>query len=53
LAAHTVGLYNVELRPGLPETETETRAAYGDNLTRLRALQHRYDTTGVLAPLLP
>lgn len=53
LAAHTVGLYNVELRPGLPKTETEARAAYGGNLTRLRALRHRYDPTGVLAPLLP
>jgi FAD/FMN-containing dehydrogenase len=52
LAAHTVGLYNVELRPGLPETDTETRAAYGGNLARLQALRHRYDPTGVLAPLL-
>ncbi|MEV7521224.1 FAD-binding oxidoreductase [Streptomyces sp. NPDC091371] len=53
LAGHTVGLYNVELRPGLPETGTETRAAYGRNLARLQALRHRYDATGALAPLLP
>ncbi|WP_329389618.1 FAD-binding oxidoreductase [Streptomyces sp. NBC_01351] len=53
LASHTVGVYSVELRPGLPETEAETRAAYGGNLTRLRALRHRYDAMGVLAPLLP
>ncbi|MFD7256721.1 FAD-binding oxidoreductase [Streptomyces sp. NPDC059874] len=53
LAGHSIGVYNVELRPGLPETETETRAAYGSNLARLRTLQQRYDTTAVLAPLLP
>ncbi|WP_406863568.1 FAD-binding oxidoreductase [Streptomyces sp. HUAS MG47] len=53
LAAHTVGFYNVELRPGLPETASETHAAYGDNLPRLHALRHRHDPTGVLAPLLP
>ncbi|MET8755620.1 FAD-binding protein, partial [Streptomyces sp. NPDC004667] len=53
LAAHTVGVYSVELRPGLPETESETRAAYGGNLARLRALRDRYDGTGVLAPPLP
>ncbi|RAG81321.1 FAD-binding protein [Streptacidiphilus pinicola] len=53
LAAHTVGVYNVELRPGLPETEAETRAAYGGNLARLQTLRHRYDPSGVLAPLLP
>ncbi|MFF1560873.1 FAD-binding oxidoreductase [Streptomyces sp. NPDC058279] len=53
LAAHTVGVYNVELRPGLPETESETRAAYGGNLARLQGLQHRHDPTGVLPPLLP
>ncbi|WP_406053602.1 FAD-binding oxidoreductase [Streptomyces sp. NBC_01077] len=52
LAAHTVGVYNVELRPGLPETETETRAAYGGNLARLRMLQHRHDPAAVLVPLL-
>ncbi|MFB6620255.1 FAD-binding oxidoreductase [Streptomyces sp. NPDC085524] len=52
LAAHTLGTYNVELRPGLPETETETRAAYGGNLTRLRALQHRYDPGALLTPPL-
>ncbi|GLV85442.1 oxidoreductase [Streptomyces lavendulae subsp. lavendulae] len=52
LAAHTVGVYNVELRPGLPETEAETRAAYGGNLARLRALRHRYDGAGLLSPLL-
>ncbi|MVU75826.1 FAD-binding protein [Nocardia sp. ET3-3] len=50
LAPHTTGVYNVELRPGLPETATETRAAYGGNLTRLRALQHRYDPAGTLGP---
>ncbi|MGO4458136.1 FAD-binding oxidoreductase [Streptomyces sp. M-16] len=53
LAPHTVGVYNVELRPGLPETETETRQAYGGNLARLRALRHRYDGAGLLAPPLP
>ncbi|MFJ9825949.1 FAD-binding oxidoreductase [Streptomyces sp. NPDC101160] len=53
LAAHTVGFYSVDLRPDLPEYETEARAAYGGNLTRLRTLQHRYDPTGVLAPPLP
>ncbi|MEV5972242.1 FAD-dependent oxidoreductase [Streptomyces sp. NPDC051921] len=51
VAAHTVGVYNVELRPGLPETATETQAAYGSNLARLRTLQHRYDAMAVLAPL--
>ncbi|MET9365071.1 FAD-binding oxidoreductase [Streptomyces sp. NPDC006632] len=53
LATHTIGFYNVELRPGLPETGTETRAAHGGNLSRLRALQHRYDPTAVLAPPFP
>ncbi|MGW5420761.1 FAD-binding oxidoreductase [Streptomyces sp. NPDC003943] len=53
LAAHTVGVYSVDLRPDLPEYEAETRAAYGGNLARLRALQHRYDPRGVLAPPLP
>ncbi|MFG2333448.1 FAD-binding oxidoreductase [Streptomyces sp. NPDC048604] len=53
LAAHTVGYYNVELRPDLPEAGPETRAAYGGNLPRLLALRDRYDSTGVLAPLLP
>ena len=53
LAAHTVGLYNVELRPDLPEAEAETRAAYGDNLARLQAIRRRYDPAGILAPLLP
>ncbi|MFD9728371.1 FAD-binding oxidoreductase [Streptomyces sp. NPDC059072] len=53
LTGHTIGIYNVELRPGLPETETETRAAYGGNLARLRALQHRHDRTGLLGPPLP
>ncbi|MGW4162693.1 FAD-binding oxidoreductase [Streptomyces sp. NPDC004788] len=53
LAAHTVGVYSVDLRPDLPEYEAEARAAYGGNLARLRALQRRYDPTGVLAPPLP
>lgn len=53
LAAHTVGVYSVDLRPDLPEYEAEARAAYGGNLARLRALQHRYDPTGVLASPLP
>ena len=52
LAAHTVGVYSVELRPGLPETETETLAAYGGNLARLQTVQRRYDPTAVLAPPL-
>ncbi|MFF0750989.1 FAD-binding oxidoreductase [Streptomyces sp. NPDC004267] len=51
LAAHTVGVYSVELRPDLPEYEAEARAAYGGNLPRLQALRHRLDPTGVLAPL--
>ncbi|MFJ4781342.1 FAD-binding oxidoreductase [Streptomyces sp. NPDC088762] len=53
LAPHTVGVYNVELRPGFPEYEAEVRAAYGGGLARLQALRHRYDPTGVLPPLLP
>ncbi|MEC3919751.1 FAD-binding oxidoreductase [Nocardia sp. CDC160] len=52
LDAHTLGVYAVELRPGLPETDTETRAAHGGNLARLRALRRRYDPTGILAPQL-
>ncbi|MFJ9576406.1 FAD-binding oxidoreductase [Streptomyces sp. NPDC101191] len=52
LAAHSIGVYNVELRPGLPETEAETRAAYGGNLARLRTIRRRYDPMGVLAPPL-
>ncbi|MEC3958906.1 FAD-binding oxidoreductase [Nocardia sp. CDC153] len=52
LDAHTLGVYAVELRPGLPETDAETRAAYGGNLTRLRALRQRHDPTGTIAPQL-
>ncbi|MFJ8011307.1 FAD-binding oxidoreductase [Streptomyces sp. NPDC096339] len=52
LASHTIGTYNVELRPDLPESGSETRSAYGGNLARLRALQHRHDSGGLLAPPL-
>jgi FAD/FMN-containing dehydrogenase len=51
LASHTTGVYSVELRPGFPETESETAAAYGGNLMRLQALRHRYDAVGVLGGL--
>ncbi|MDT7742306.1 MAG: hypothetical protein QOE59_1384 [Actinomycetota bacterium] len=51
LASHTLGVYSVELRPGFPETEAETAAAYGGNLVRLRALRHRLDAAGVLGRL--
>lgn len=48
LAADTIGVYSVEVRPGFPETDKEIEMAYGDNLSRLRALRGRYDPSGVL-----
>ncbi|CAN5736655.1 hypothetical protein BH09ACT7_BH09ACT7_26940 [soil metagenome] len=48
LAADTIGVYRVELRPGFPETTKEIEMAHGDNLSRLRALRARYDPSGVL-----
>lgn len=49
LAPDTIGVYSVEVRPGFPETEYETAMAYGDNLSRLRAVRHDHDPAGVLA----
>jgi FAD/FMN-containing dehydrogenase len=49
LAADTIGVYSVEVRPGFPETDREIDIAYGDNVSRLRELRHRYDPSGVLA----
>jgi FAD/FMN-containing dehydrogenase len=48
LAADTIGVYSVEVRPGFPETEREVEMAFGANLTRLRTLRRRFDPTGVL-----
>jgi len=48
LAADTIGVYSVEVRPGFPETEREVELAFGANLARLRALRQRCDPTGVL-----
>jgi FAD/FMN-containing dehydrogenase len=48
LAADTIGVYSVEVRPGFPETNKEIEMAYGDNLSRLRALRKTYDPSGVL-----
>jgi FAD/FMN-containing dehydrogenase len=55
-AAHTAGVYSVELRPGLPETGAEVQAAFGGNLARLQRLARDCDPAGVLsryAPLSP
>lgn len=49
LAADTIGVYSVEVRPGFEETEREIEASFGANLPRLRALRQRYDPAGVLA----
>lgn len=48
LASHTTGVYSVEVRPDLPETERELEAAFGDGLPRLRSLERRFDPSGVL-----
>jgi FAD/FMN-containing dehydrogenase len=48
LAPYADGVYSVEVRPGFPETEAETEAAYGGNLARLRSLRRRHDPAGVL-----
>ncbi|MET0704949.1 MAG: FAD-binding protein [Mycobacterium sp.] len=48
LAADTMGVYSVEVRPGFPETTKEIEMAYGDNLSRLRALRRTYDPAGAL-----
>jgi FAD/FMN-containing dehydrogenase len=53
LRPHTLGVYNVELRPGFPETQREVEAAYGGNLARLRELADRYDPTGVFDRYAP
>lgn len=49
LAADTIGVYSVEVRPGFEETEREIEASFGANLPRLRTLRQRYDPAGVLA----
>ena len=49
LAADTIGIYGVEVRPGFPETEQEITKAYGGTLSRLRSLRAAHDPTGVLA----
>lgn len=46
LAAHTIGVYSVEVRPGFPETEAETQLEFGGNLARLRSLRQRCDPKG-------
>ncbi|WP_238421620.1 FAD-binding oxidoreductase [Gordonia sp. 'Campus'] len=48
LAADSIGVYSVELRPGFTETERETEAAFGGNLARLRGLRDRIDPGRVL-----
>jgi FAD/FMN-containing dehydrogenase len=52
-AAHAAGVYSVELRPGLPETEQEVQAAFGGNLPRLRRLASKCDPAGVLSRYAP
>lgn len=49
LAADTIGVYSVELRPGFPETEREVELAFGGNLARLRALRDRTDPGRLLS----
>ena len=49
LADDTIGVYSVEVRPGFEETESETEAAFGANLSRLRSLRAQHDHAGVLA----
>jgi FAD/FMN-containing dehydrogenase len=48
LAADTIGVYSVEVRPGFDETERELEMAFGANLSRLRSLRQRCDPTAVL-----
>ncbi|MFE0750932.1 FAD-binding oxidoreductase [Gordonia sp. NPDC058843] len=48
LAADTIGVYSVELRPGFAETDREIEAAFGGNLARLRDLRGRIDPGRVL-----
>ena len=48
LAADTIGVYSVEVRPGFAETAREVEMAYGANLSRLRTLRRRHDPAGVL-----
>ncbi|PKZ66687.1 FAD-binding protein [Gordonia terrae] len=51
LAADTIGVYSVELRPGFAETERETEAAFGGNLARLRRLRDHIDPGRALGVL--
>jgi FAD/FMN-containing dehydrogenase len=48
LAKDTLGVYSVEVRPGFEETERETQAAFGYNLSRLRDLRRQHDPAGIL-----
>jgi FAD/FMN-containing dehydrogenase len=52
-APHAIGVYSVELRPGLAETKREVAAAYGDNLARLRRIARSCDPDGVLDRYAP
>ncbi|WP_072802217.1 FAD-dependent oxidoreductase [Rhodococcoides yunnanense] len=49
LSGHRTGVYSVEVRPGFTETDDETAAAFGGNLSRLRAARRQHDPTGVFA----
>ena len=43
LAPYTVGMYSVEITPGLPETVKEVEQAFGGNLAKLRRLKRKWD----------
>jgi hypothetical protein len=43
LAPYTVGMYSVEITPGLPETAKEVEQAFGGNLAKLRRLKRKRD----------
>ncbi|HEY2760593.1 MAG TPA: BBE domain-containing protein, partial [Pirellulales bacterium] len=43
LAPYTLGTYSVEITPGLPETASEVKQAFGENLARLGALKRKWD----------
>ena len=43
LDRYALGMYSVELRPGLPDTEREVALCFGEHLPRLRALKESWD----------